>query len=88
MFILRVLDGEGLESNAAIGDSYNVIFKFTHPSEFDRVTEPIKAHSDSLEKAHAVIVFHNGKDIRLLYKKQQNYIMAVNGDTFCNLTLK
>lgn len=87
MFILRVIDGEGRQYNSIIGDHYTFIDKESQETEFKRVTESYK-DSPLIDEAHGVIVYHNGSQNRLLYKKQENYIMVGNGDTFANLTFK
>lgn len=87
MFILRVYNSKGLESNTVIGDSYNVIRKEDHPEEFEKFCKAVPAVVESglADSAFAVITYNSGASYRLLYKKQENYVMTESGSTFCRL---
>lgn len=98
MFILRKINGQGLESNIAIGYSYNFVNRETHYEEFCKWYKTIfeKDHvadddeqSDRFSKdCYGFVVYNQGSEVFPLYKKQRNYIMTGEGKTFSNLTFK
>lgn len=87
MFILRVYDGDGLESNSILGSSYNLIRKDSQEKEFNRfcASDPAAEKSGLKDSAFAIISYNDGCSWRFIYRKQHNYIMASDGKTFAHL---
>lgn len=85
MFILRRLLGEeGVETNTILGDSYDIVYRHTHPVEFQKVFDRFYEREmiDSGEIV-AFVIFKNGFGIQPLFKSDKtSYIMTENGSTF------
>lgn len=91
MFTLRRISGQGVQMNEFIGDGYTLIHKVFNPGDFNRMiehhfTKPSGDAGDEHKNVYAFVV--NGSFVQPLYKNQQNYIMASNGQTFDNLSFK
>lgn len=100
MFILRVIiktksgtvgnpdsgKTDYLETNQVLGDSYNLIHKDHTPEEFERVLSLPEYKDSGLEEhAYAFLTYNNGRDIRPIYRNQDNYIMTGEGKTFSHI---
>lgn len=87
MFILRKINGQGIESNLCIGKDY-VLIRQEDGKEFNDTMSQEEYFKSLREDIYAFISCDSGKHILPLYKSQQNYIMLSDGKTFSNLTFK
>ena len=87
MFILRRITSNGIESNTSLGEHYILITKERNPEEFKQSMKDISHDEDDI--FGFVSQESIGKiEMIPLYKKSFYYIMASNGQTFANITLK
>jgi hypothetical protein len=86
MFILRRITPNNIEINTCLGDYYVLISKERNEDEFKKT---IKLWSkDGTDDIYALITYNDGEDIMPLYKKSYYYVMASDGRTFSNISLK
>ena len=87
MFILRKINGLGIQSNKVIGTDY-VLLRKGDGKEFEKTMELEPYFTSLKESIYAFVIFNDGHDVLPLYIDQQNYMMSSDGNTFANLTLK
>lgn len=86
MFILRKVLSDGVQINTYIGEYYVLVRKEENTAEFEKTT---KLWDDKdVECAYAVLTYEDGSKIMPLYKGSSYYIMASDGQTFDNVSLK
>ena len=90
MFILRRITSNGKESNTYLGASYNHVRKSENPEEYEKTREvylgPRVEGADA--EIYGFIIYDNGKEIIPLRTRSSYFIMASNGQTFANITLR
>lgn len=87
MFILRKINGQGIQSNLCIGSNYCLI-REEDGEEFDKTLD-IEYYFKSLrDDIYAFISYNDGREVLPLYKSQENYIMTGDGNTFANVTYR
>lgn len=87
MFVLRKINGKGIQSNLCLGKDY-VLLRQEDGEEFNK-TVKLEYYFESLrDDIYAFITYNDGKDVLPLYKSQQNYIMLSDGKTFANVTFR
>jgi len=95
MFILRRVTSEDREVNTCLGKSYILVLKNDNKEEFyraykaylkedpDQISEEFK---NSVENdVFGFIVYENGSEFEVLYKKSFYYVMTESGKTFARL---
>lgn len=85
MFVLRVVDVDGVEINKSLGDSYNLIEQHAE-KDFKRCMDNIYPSGKPDKETYAFLVYNSGGIVRPLYSTQWNYIMTASGKTFANVT--
>lgn len=97
MFILRIIDRENDEMNLSLGDSYNVVDRFSNYDHFCRCYKlhfgnnhiaDLDESSDDISKNIFRFITYGpyGETLQPINLKHQNYIMTDSGKTFCRLT--
>lgn len=102
-FILRTLipfenNIKWSQSNRILGSDYSLILREEHYESFSEMYQKtfdsihvadIDTESNNLSKnTYGFVVYKDGSNVLPLYKKQQNYIMTENGNTFSNISYK
>ncbi len=96
MFILRIITKEGLQTNTAMGDSYELIDRFGNYEQFREMYEDIferKHYADGdlksdgiAKKCHGFVVYDDCSVSVPLYKENKYYVMTESGQTFSNIS--
>lgn len=92
MFVLRKINGSGIQSNICLNKVYNLVNNYD-VEQFQRAysafTHGATPTDDcSEEKIYAFIIYDEGSRIEPLYKAQKNFIMMSDGKTFANISYK
>ena len=97
MFILRRINGNGVQLNKVMGDGYTHICRAQNPDYFretfkayfnkKHVSDEDPKSDDDTKRVYGFVAF-NGGEIMPLWKNQKNYIMTDSGKTFANLSFK
>lgn len=97
MYTLRKIVNN-IETNICLGSSYTLVNRETNYDEFEKIFKEVyesphyadldHKSTESMKKCFAFIVHNNGVSKTPLLKGDYNYIMSINGNTFCNLTSK
>lgn len=86
MFILRRITSEGLQVNTCLGIEYVMVRKEEDCKEF---MERTKLWSeDDLKDIYGIVAFNDCSNLMPLYIGSKYYIMASNGETFDNVSIK
>jgi hypothetical protein len=83
MFVLRKISAEGIQLNFSLGSSYTLVRKDENPKEFERQL----GNCPHPENTYGIIHGENAQP-HYLYANHHNFIMASDGKTFANVTLK
>jgi len=86
MFILRRITDKGLEANTCLGIEYVLVIKERDKEEFKERTK--LWGKEDLEGVYGVIAFNDGANLMPLYNDSNYYIMASDGKTFDNVSIK
>jgi hypothetical protein len=86
MFVLRKITGDGVQMNFSLGESYTLILKENNPEDFKRASLAVWTEENP-ENTYGFVSKPDGQFIAL-FKKQFNYIMTSDGNTFANVSLK
>jgi len=86
MYTLRRITSDGLQSNQALGESYNFVSKELNEIEFKKCLDQMKWVDDP--EIYGFVSYGEGSKLLALYKKSAYFIMTSGGETFDNLTLK
>lgn len=90
MFILRLIEKDGRESNLTLGRRYCIVYKVVSEFEFEKCFNSwlgeCKTSAEIKENIFAFISANQGEDLIPLRKDQTIYVMTDGGKTFSNLT--
>ena len=87
MFVLRKIFGCGVENNFILGNSYQLILAEHNSLEFQDVAR--REFGDEFnDECYGFVIGEDINIIHSLWRKQKNYIMMENGNTFANLTYR
>lgn len=97
MYTLRKII-DGIQHNEEIGKSYQVIDRECNYEKFceafkmlfqtNHVADLDSESTEFTKNCYMILVIKEGQEMIPLYKGQSNYIMAENGKTFSNLSIK
>ena len=89
MFILRRITSESIEINTCLGLEYVLILRERNIDEFKRTAKQLKWDDDeSTKDVYGFVVFDDSESIMPLYHKSYYYIMASDGKTVSNISMK
>ena len=96
MFVLRIITKEGVQSNTAMGDSYELIDRFGNSEQFremflsvfdtKHVADLDPESSNLTKKCHGFVVYDDCSVSVPLFPNNKYYVMTESGQTFSNIS--